>query len=418
MIEFYSQKNFYFKVTSPDVKSTKTIFTKNIISFSIKEELRRMSVGSITLHDPDLVYSKMIRAGAQLNIEWGYREPPFGLRNLAGKINALGDEAYGAAARTNFKATVQHPSGGGSGDGSTRYNINFFGREYLNGKSYKVHNVTNRFQVISNAMDDLGISSKNKFIDFKKGSETLSSNTQTLQRETSFRFLLRLAGEWRAVFRIGYNAEGETVGLFLDYAKLENPDYLSALSVISGGSHVLFDYKKPNGNVLEYTWKQNAGTQGGGDNVRIVMGANGKPQFFRYVAERETVKVYRLVPERIEADLRKEKGFLGKADKLADWLNVSDFKAIRKYFDEVEQSTAPQGYGYEITLKTIGNPLLTAPVTAVFGSGFPAMLTRDTKQKNPNFFYVNAVEHLIDTSGYYNQISVMDALSITGGSYV
>lgn len=418
MILFHSQDTSYFNITSPDVDSTFRVLNGNVISFSLREEMRRMNSGTIALHDPNQVYSKILRAGVKLNIEWGFKEQAFGLRALSGKLNSIGDEIYGVSSRNNFQAIIQHPSGTLSQNGQETYNINFFGWEYVSTKNKQIHRVATRYDVINGAMERLGIPANNRVISFVSESVALNENTHVIQRESDFRFLIRLSYEWRVAFRLGYDRKGSPVGVFIDYDKLDKPNYIKLLGHIVGGSHIHLEYKKPNANVISATWKQNAGTQGGGDNVRIIMGPNGQPQFFRYVAEGETVRVYKLVPERIGNELRRAGNIADQTKLLVEWLKVTDFQQIKKYFDEVDQSTAPQGYGYEISIEMYGNPMLTAPLIATFGSGFPALLQRDNPKASPNKFYMNSVDHKIDRRGYFITAQVMDALSITGGSYI
>lgn len=418
MIKFYAQDGSYFDVTSDDINSAFRVLNENVVSFNLKEEMRRMNSGSITLHDPNQIYSKVLRAGVKLDIEWGYNQPPIGFRTLSGKINALNDEIFGISSRSNFVGIIQHPSGGLSQQGQTTYNVNFFGSEYLSQKKYIIHRLNTRYDVIKTAMSNLGILPVNQFIDFSTATQTLNVNTQIIQRESDFRFLIRLSYEWRVAFRLGYNKSGQPTAVFVDYNKIGNKIYSKVLGHALGGSNIQLEYNKPDANVLSASWKQNAGTQGGGDNVRIIIGADGKPQFFRFVSQGETVKVYKLVPERIGKELQRAGNFTDRTALLTDWLKTTDFEKIEKYFDEVDQSTAPQGYGYEINVEMVGNPMVTAPIRAEFGSGFPTILQRQNQATSPNIYYMNSIEHKIDINGYFMSATVMDALSVTGGSFI
>ena len=415
MINFHSQDNSFFKVESPDIDSAFSVMTKNVISFSYIEATRRMNTGTISLYDPNHVYSKLLRAGANLNISFGYQEPPLGIRSLLGDLTADA-EFYGASTRENIKAIIQHPAGNLGSDGRAIYNINFFGSEYNSTFRRIIHRVSTRFNVIQTVMARLNIPVQ--FIDFNTATKVLTENTYVLQRESDYKFLIRLAHEWQTIFRIGYNQLGQLVGIFIDYSKVNNPIYTKALTGAIGGSVTRLDWRTPNANVLSCSWSQKAGLHGGGDSVRIVLDANGRPQFFRYVADQQTVRVFRLVPERIEAELRNQGNFASRLDLLSDWLKITDFDQIRRFFDEVDQTTVPQGYGYEMKIKTYGNTMHTSPSKCQFGSGFPDIFEPSDSLLAQTHFYINSVTHKIDMNGYFNDVQIADALSITGGSYI
>ena len=190
------------------------------------------------------------------------------------------------------------------------------------------------------------------------------------------------------------------------------------MSGAAGGDSLFLEYKEGVANVLEYSWKNHAGESGSGDNVRIVTGADGRPTFIRYVTQGDTVKAYILRPERIKSKLQKSDSFTKRFAQLRDWLNVTDFEEIEWAFDPVDLDTAPQGLGYSMQAKILGNPLLSAPLKIFFGEGFPVWFTPRLPSIHTVNYYANKVTHTIDRSGYKIDLDIADAFTLYGGSLI
>lgn len=408
-----NQDSSFFEITSPNISSK--IFTEDIISFSYTEEIHRYNTGSLQIYDPDHYYSKVLRYGAQLNISFGYRsgDPVVGTDTFSKNTTQL----FGASMRTGIKAYVQNPKGNAGSDGVVTFNCSFYGSESLMSKEYTVHKGMTRSTLVTTLLTGMGVVVSN--VNFNSGSELLSENKAIFQRETNYRLLLRLAREWRCIFRISQNSVGVLTAIFISPQYLDLTNLSANLSGALGGDSVLLEYQNGSKNVIEYSWENHQGKSGAGDNVRIVMGANGKPSFIRYQAEGDTVKAYKLNTDRIKERLKNSEGFSDRFAKLKEWVSTSDFESVKWAFDPVEIKTAPQGLGYSMNVKMLGNPLLSAPLKIFFGDkGFPVFFTPKTKAGRLNNFYCNSVTHNIDRSGYKMDLKIADAYTATGGMLV
>jgi len=411
MINLVNQDSSFFNITSGDVDIT--VLNEDIISFTYEEEMSRYNSGTISLYDDGNKYSKILRLGARLNISFGYLRADQSLKNkLVKTLNP--NELDGGTARTGIRGVVQSPSGGGSNTGVVTYNCNFFGNEYLKGKEYKVYVGISRGQLVRQLLQEIGAT--NVLINFTRQNEILNEDTQIMQRETNYRLLLRFAREWRTVFRISYDPAGNLTALFVSPSFLQSTSIPKLMSGAIGGDTVLLDYKGSINNVIEYTWANKAGEGGQGDNVRIVQGADGNPTFLRYVTSGETVKVYKLNEDRIKNKLRGAKNFQDRNKLIKEWLNTDDFEQVKWAFDPIEQSTAPQGLGYTMNVKMLGNPLLSAPLKILFTETFPVWFNPKNDKTHIVNYYARKVTHTIDRSGYKMDLAIMDAFTMYGGS--
>jgi len=415
MMGIYAQDSSYFNITSPDIKDLEySVVNDDIISFSIEEEAHKMLTGSIQIFDPLHVYSKIFRIGAKLNIEWGYKEFEFSTFSVIAQKENL-NESFGAYKRKGIKACVQSPAGSGNSDGTITFSLNFYGSEYLNAKQHRTHSNMTRGTLIIKLLSEMGCNVVD--VNFTTQNEYLGDNTAIMQRETNFALLRTLSFEWRTIYRIGYDSRGIMTGCFLSPSQLETSKIVSRFSNAVSGDSIYLDYKGNVNNVIDYSWQCHAGENGSGDNVRITIGADGSPQFYRFVTENETVKVYRLRPERIRAKLKESGNFKGQFALMKEWMNVNDFSQIKQYFDEIDQSTAPQGLGYSMKVNMLGNPMMTVPSKVYFGSGFPDFFSQK-KGVELTTFYCRKVNHTIDRSGYKMSLDVADAYTMNGGSFI
>ena len=398
----------FFTVTSPDIEETEQDLTSKIISLTINEEMGRLPFGTLTLYDPTQVYTRILRNGLKMDITWGYKVFDDGEKTKV-LVNLNTDEMTGRRERRGFNAIISSPSGSASQGGQVVYNCNFSSLGFRGDEYSRDFEDMKKKDIVRRVFDELGVSSAFRDIRFQLGEQELSGDTKVRQDETNFQFLVRMSYEWRALFRLGHTPKGEIAGIFID------PDYLNRTyfhdwTTGGKGQSNYFDFMGAVSNVISYTWKNNEGENGVGDNVQMTM-IDGKPTFLRFVQENEKVVAYRLVPERIGEELTKkglESGIQGQTRLMKDWLNVKDFEQIKRFFVPIESSTAPQGFGYEIKAKMIGNPLVSPPTIANFGEGFPERIGNiQTK------WYVRKVAHTINNTGYFMDVEIVDAFAIS-----
>jgi len=134
---------------------------------------------------------------------------------------------------------------------------------------------------------------------------------------------------------------------------------------------------------------------------------DGKPQIFRTIVENETVKTYRLVPERIEAEM-KTRDLSGRTDLLTEYLSAKDFEDVKRFFVEDVTTTAPQGSGLEMDAEIMGDPQVTAGLVASFGYGFP-----DRFGATDRTWWVRSAKHKMATAGYFTSVNICDAYSFS-----
>ena len=407
MIGIENKDSSFFTIESPDVNLTSVEFEKNLISLTIKEQMDNIPSGTLQFNDPNHIYSRILRTGANLVLSWGYKKSFASLGSILEKqINPA--EISGDLVRRGLSGFVSSPSGGGSANGVITYNCNFTSYEFRGLDKSRYFTTGTKKDVISSIFNEFGISAIKRVIDFKRGSEQVTTEMSVRQDETSFRFLSRLAREWKAMFQFAYASDGSMVGIFIDPDKL-NKISMSALSIkTSGLSHVI-GYKGDINNIKSYTWSSNESENGTGDNVQMVI-VDGQPTFIHYVAKSETITSYRLRPDRIQQAI-KDAGMDGVESQskfVKDLLSVNDFESIKYYFDPISSTTAPQGFGYRIKANMIGNPLFVPPNLISFNNGLPDRIgNKDTE------FYLNSVTHTINRSGYNMSVEIVDVFSLS-----
>ena len=406
----YNQDSSFFEITSSDINDR--VISKDIISFSYTEEIQRFNTGTLSIHDPDHFYSKVLRVGANLDISFGYEKQSLS-KNTALLVKQNPVQVFGGLSRTGIQAYIQNPSGVAGNNGVVRFNCNFYGKEYLNPKQYRLHTGITKAALVTQLLQEIGCI--DLFVNFSRGTELLDQNTQIIQRETNYKFLLKYAREWRVIFKVGYNSKGLMTGLFISPDLIGSPKIAPLMSGAIGGYSVLLEYGQGVGNVIEYTWKNHTGDGGSGDNTRIIYGADGRPTFIRYVTKGDTIKAYKLNQDRIRRHLEKIGDFSDRFIKMKEWLNAQDFEEVKWAFDPIELSTAPQGLGYSMNAKLFGNPLLSAPVEILYGEGFPVFFTPKSDALGLSKFYGKKITHIIDNTGYKCNLEVMDAFTAFGG---
>ena len=418
MIGLYNSDSSFFNITSDDVNISKRVMNDDIISLSVSEEVGKATSGTLLLYDPNAAYPSILRKGTKLNITWGYKDVDTNIRTvLALKVNP--DEMQGTFQREGMTAYVMSPGGRGNEKGVITYSCNFYGTEWSKTAQRKIYGTGRSKQdVIVEVFGNLGVTRYD--IIFSRGYELITDNTQLLQWESDFKFLQRQARDWGCIFRIGYMPSGQLYGLFVDYDKFDSVQFNKNVTGASWGSSIQLDYKWGLANVISYEWRNHEGESGTGDHVNITW-VNGKPTFMRYIAENETVKAYRFVPEKITEELnrRGNTGGIASQTEYLKWATAEiDFNSMRElvskgYFVPVEEETAPQGLGYSINVDMLGNPMITPPMTVIFGKGFSDNLASYQFKT-----FLRKVDHNIDRNGYKIRGEIVDTLTYTGGSFV
>jgi hypothetical protein len=396
----------FFEISSPDIDIDETIYTQDMMSLTVQEEMGKLTQGTFRLNDPNGIYARILRTGVRLFLAWGYKDiDAYPKADLVKVVNR--DEFSGSIERRGIEVMVLQPSGSGEG-GKTVFNANFTSVGFRGDEYIRVFRSGNKRSVISTVLSELGISMQD--IRFQRMGELITPDTEIRQEESNFAFLTRLASrEWRALFAINYTPAGNLTAVFIDPWLLDSSPFQSQVTGGIGRSNY-FDYMGAVSNVISFKWSNNEGENAQGANVQMTI-IDGKPTFVRYVVEDQTVITYRLVPERIRAEFERkgmDSGFVGQTKLLKEFLSVKDFESIKRFFDPIEQKTAPQGYGYQISIRQFGNPLTIAGNQAKFGNGFPDQLGNSQTK-----WYIRKVNHSINRTGYFQEIEIVDSLTFT-----
>lgn len=398
--------NSFFTVESDDIALTDRVISQDIKSITITEKMDGLPTGTLTFNDPSHIYSRIFRTGAPLKISWGYRDQDTSPDSLIEKqINF--DEVTGSLVRRGLEVFVSSPSGGGSAGGEITYQCNFTAYGFRGGKDSRTFETGSKADVIKKVFDELGVSEGKSYINFQNGIDRLGSNRSVRQDETNYRFLTKLAREWRALFQISFTPDGQAAAVFIDPDKIGKIPWAFWTTGAQGKSHVL-GYKDEISNVISYSWSSNEGESGVGESVQVEF-VDGQPVFRRFVAEQETVISYRLIPERIQEAFDQTEGDFEDNIQLAqELLSAKDFEEVERFFEPIESTTAPSGYGYRIKAKMLGNPLYCPPNEIKINKGFPDRLGGDKSK-----YYLNTVTHTIDQSGYKMDVEVVDVFTLS-----
>lgn len=401
MIGIENKDTAFFTVESPDVTLENQDMSKDLISLSITERTGAMPQGTLQFRDESHLYSRILRTGAELVISWGYRDPDQAPDSILPRRLNL-DEITGPLIRRGLRGFVSSPSGSGNDQGDITYNCNFTAFGMRGNQDYVWYRSGNRFSVINQVFDQIGVDPIRRFISFPTATKAVTQENAVLQEESSFRFLTRLAVEWRALFQLGFAADGAIVGIFTERENLRDNNLLPQWVNNATGRSNIIGYKGEIANVRSYNWRSLESESGVGDSVQLEF-IDGQPVFRRYVAEQEKVITYKLNEQKIQQELDVD-GIAAQARIAKDLLSASDFEEVKRFFDPIEETTAPQGYGYRINCEMIGNPLFSPPNEIVINNGFPDRITSGEQKR----FYLEQVVHNISQAGYTMSIEVVD----------
>lgn len=414
MIGFVGKDSAFFTVKAKDIPGiNQNLMQQDLISFSITEEMDRLTTGSIQLRDPADTYSQMLRTGVRLELSWGYKAN-FTSIGLLG-IGGFGDLFAKGMDRRGLMGIIQNPSGGGSGSGEKHYNASFIAGDWSGLAEPKLWGGITRRALISIVMTKLGVVAQD--IRFPTADQTIPIGNEVRQMEGDFRFLVRLAREWRTHFRIGYSPIGVLTGIFLDNDSLVNSKVAESMA----GAGITLNYNAGSkSNILEYSWQNSEGENGAGDNATIEF-VNGEPVIRRFTVENETVRTWQLNPAKVKAKGDELEASGTYVQFLGALALETDFEKVKHYFDPIDQTTAPNGLGYTVNARMIGNPFASPPALVKFGEGFPAPLTQTMVRVGvANRYYLRKATHTISRSGYFTEIEVADVylLNPAGGGWL
>lgn len=412
-----NQDSSFFSIKSSNVSGDRAVLNEDIISFSYEEEIYKFGMGTLAVYDDEHYYSQVLRQGAILDISFGYASPDASV-NAVLLASKNPNQLFGGQARTGVKAYIMNPSGKCGADGRKIYNCNFYTIEAGGKKQFRTHTGITKRTLVGNLFAEMGIFFTE--IGFTRGNEILNRNTQIVQNCSNYRLLFRLAKEWRAIFRISTLPDGSLSGLFVSPKYIGTGNIGKLMSGAVAGDSIFLEYGEGVANVIEYSWKNHQGGSGAGDNVRLVMGADGTYTTQRYSAKTDSIVTYRFYPERVK---RKIQGAYdqGKAlDLMKKFLQVTDFNDLLRqgFFEPIVQPTAPQGLGYSLQAKMFGVPLMSAPLKVLFGGGFPVWFNPKSDKTHVVSFFARKVSHTIDNSGYKMDLDIVDAFTLTGGSLI
>ena len=153
----FNEDSSFFEIESEDLKagaSTKrdkkvtAIIEDDVISFTVNEELGKLTRGSLLMRDEYDVYSRIFRNGMRLNLTWGYKRFSPGLIN-----GSRGNRSI----RTGLKCVIQQPSGGGDANAEKTYSVTFYGSDILAEKKHEITTAGTKFLLITKLMYILDI---------------------------------------------------------------------------------------------------------------------------------------------------------------------------------------------------------------------------------------------------------------------
>lgn len=414
METIYNQDSFFIDIT---VSETQRKINNDVISLSVTEEMSKMITGTITFLDNEDYYAKEFRAGIKFVLSWGYKKRNETLTSVAVRtINVT--EMTGLNVRRGLQCMVVNEGGKADSGGQKTYACKFYGAEFgSNIFDAKVYSSGSKRTCIQDAMTFLGC--QTTFIKFNNENVQLNSNNAVRQNEKYFKFLVRLAKEWRCIFKMGYTQTGQLIGMFVDNNQIGSGQVNNFIQSITGavGSTKLLEFGvgSINPNVSAYDWQHHVGESGQGDHVTISI-INGQAVTTRYITEDKKVYVLKLKEDRLKEFLENHSddamSILANVMKAKSMdAEVWNKKTIKDFFSAEMIGTAPQGFGFTVNCQMIGDPAMSPPVEIVCGNGFSPQL----QEKMPmNKLYCKKVSHTLSGQGYKMNVEVADAITIFG----
>lgn len=365
--------NFWWQIKSSDM-STNIIVSDRILSVNLTEAIGEMDTCTVSMLDPNNMYSRIFRNGVQFEFDWG----------------TILDK------RGGIKFLVNSPSGKASSNGQITFNM----RGQCMGDivpQRKYFTSGSKGSVVRSVLASMGILDVE--IDFERMNEPVNNDNKIAQWENDFKFLVRLSEEWRCVFRTGITKAGTKCAVFCEPAKLKTKLFATKIVFTS----LKLEWGGGLANVIDYDWQDNGleASQGSAVGVRWI---NGEPQYYRYIAKDETVVTYRLNEEAIRSEYEAQGDMSDKMAFTKDILSAKTFKEVERFFIQDTITTAPQGAGITVKVHMFGDINVTAGQTVEFGQGFP-----DRIGAKDRTWYIKSVSHSMSSSGYFCDLEIVDA---------
>lgn len=405
---YQTVRNAFFQVSNADyVDKESAIRPEHIMGITVTEELYKSVQGSINLVDPYLVYAKVLRHNSQVDLRWGYKAQ--GEASSASGGQADVDSFLAGKVRRGIKAYVINPSGNAGSDGVAYYSCGFMSLGWFKDPKYRSFNSGTKRTVLETVFREIGATST--FIMFDSMNQAYTEESVERQSESNFAYLARLSSEWRCILYVGYAQDGTVYGVFCDSKSV--PQVQALLAAKLGVAWAPHEITWKTGNVktdcLEYSWGNQEGENGQGDNVQMTM-VDGKVQIQRFTVRGENVVVWTMDAAAVDR-WAKDHPDIKDLSPIMDSQNFHD-EVIQQFWSQATQTTAPNGLGYTIHVKTLGNPLISPGMIVRFGGGFPSCLSRyesgDTIQ-----FIVQKASHSFGMNGYYTDLEVVDIMSVS-----
>jgi len=376
--------DFWWQVKSSDM-DTNIINQNRIISASVVETMGEMDSCNISMLDPNVLYSRIFRGGVEFTFDWGTSKDKRGA----------------------IRFYVNSPSGSGSANGQVVFNMR--GQATDGGIMYgRYFNTGNKGEVVASVLKEMNVLDAE--IDFNRMTEPVNNDCKIGQgnNESNFRFLARMASEWRCVFRIGVTKKGMKCAVFCEPSRLSTKLFQQKIAL----SPCFLEYGGGMANVINYSWQDNSldSAQGSAVQTRMI---NGEIQYFRYIAKDETVVTYRLNEEAINAEWQQQESMQDKASFIADIMKVKTFEEVKRFFIEDTITTAPQGSGLTVKVHMFGDINVTAGQTVTFGQGFP-----DRIGAKDRTWYIKSVTHSMDNNGYFCDLEIVDSFVLFSSGMV
>ena len=410
MIGLQNKDSSFFEIKLLNTDVGENVYAEDVVSLNVTEEMDKMTLGTLRLRDRDHLYSRVMRTGVLAEIAWGYKKWDLDLGAVEGT-----DVFSRVLERRGLRVAILNPGGSGGSDGAVYYNCRFMSIDIVGLQDHVVHSGGTKGSLITKVMNKIGVT--NTDVRFARMNDPANAR----QWETDFQFLSRKAREWRTLFRIGRDPNGDMIGLFMDPEHLPNSKLAADMA---GGSLDLYYNAGDKSNVLDYNWQNHEGENGAGDNVQMVM-LNGEITFLRYTIENDKVRTWALSMTKIreafdERDLGGFAGIESQAQLVQEVYEAKDFEdwRIKRFFDPIDQSTAPNGLGYTLNVHMLGNPAAAPPGIPTLRQGFPDRLRPrgrqgggDLVQVN-NLFYLRKATHRIDRTGYFTDLEIVDVYTL------
>jgi hypothetical protein len=409
VIGLFNKDSSYFTLKGVSESIQQQDFARDVQSLTVTEEMYKTTTGSLTLLDPNDMYAYLLRVGLRIEVAWGYKRIGVDPRSF------LNDTFTRDIDRRGMQAVIQNPSGGGQQNGVKTFSANFLCLDWIGNFATTQYGGMTRAAMVAQVLRGLGIAVMD--VRFGGDATAIERGVPELQYETDFRFLVRKAMEWQALFRIGYDSGGTPCAVFIDQSLLPSSDV--ALRMVGGSGIVELNYRdSANPNVIEYTWQNAEGENGAGDCV-IPEFENGQVVFRRYTMENESVVTWQLDPSKVKAAMDGEPTFADQARLTGEIVAKKqlDQRTLERYFTRVETTTAPNGVGYSINAKIIGDPTATPPALVTLNKGFPPLL-RVSSGIASKRFYLKKSQHSVSRDGYFCDLEVVDVFSQSPTGYM